>query len=158
MDNFMDKLVEKINAQGAMRMQNMINLQEGASGKNHQSAALEEKLKEQRDLIVKDVKESMASTISENNARTTELFTEYKKQSGEDYSKLKEDLADHVHKESVKCYRNTQAVIEEKAGAQENALKESIRRLKGLLITGIVLTGLNLAAAVVILLKLFGMI
>lgn len=161
MDNFMDKLVEKINAQGAMRMQNMINLQEGVQGRNNKSAELEEKLREQHEAIVKETADLTASAVSETNARNAELFTEYKKQSEEELNKAKDDLADHVHKESVKCYRNTQAVIEEKADAQENALKESMKsvdRLKGLLIASIVIGGVNLAALIIILLHLFRLI
>lgn len=165
MDNFMDKLVEKINAQGAMRMQNMINLQEGAQGKGTRDAAheekLEEKIKQQHDLLVQDVAKSASAAVSEANARTTELFTEYKNQNEESLVKLKEDLADHVHKEGVKCYRNTQAVIEEKAGVQEAALKEGFQGFAGLrrlLMAAVVLLGLNFVAAVVILLRLFGLI
>ena len=143
MDNFMDRLVEKINAQGAMRMQNMINLQEGVPGKNNPGAAVDEKLK---------------SVVSETNARNAELFTEYKKQSEEELIKVKDELADHMHKESVKCYRNTQAVIEEKAGSQEAALKETVNRLKILLIAGTAIAGVDLIATIVILLRLFRLI
>lgn len=161
MDNFMDKLVEKMNAQGAMRMQNMMNLQEGVQNNNNQNSEIEEKLKEQHEAIVKEVAESTSTAVSETNARNAELFTEYKKQSGEELNKAKDELADHVHKESVKCYRNTQAVIEEKIGSQESALKESldsINRLKGLLVASLVLGGVNLAALVVVLLHLFRLI
>ena len=158
MDNFMDRLVEKINAQGAMRMQNMINLQEGVPGKNKPGAAVDEKLKEHHEAIVKDVTESTASVVSETNARNAELFTEYKKQSEEELIKVKDELADHMHKESVKCYRNTQAVIEEKAGSQEAALKETVNRLKILLIAGTAIAGVDLIATIVILLRLFRLI
>lgn len=163
MDNFMDKLVEKINAQGAMRMQNMINLHEGVQGKGGQNKEkeIEERLKEQQETIVREVAESTASAVSETNARNAELFTEYKKQSGEELNKAKDELADHVHKESVKCYRNTQAVIEEKAGSQESAIKESIKSihmLKRLLIAAVAVGGVNLAVLVVILLRLFRVI
>ena len=158
MDNFMDRLVEKINAQGAMRMQNMINLQEGVPGKNNPGAAVDEKLKENHEAIVKDVTESTASVVSETNARNAELFTEYKKQSEEELIKVKDELADHMHKESVKCYRNTQAVIEEKAGSQEAALKETVNRLKILLIAGTAIAGVDLIATIVILLRLFRLI
>ena len=86
------------------------------------------------------------------------MFTEYKKQSEEELIKVKDELADHMHKESVKCYRNTQAVIEEKAGSQEAALKETVNRLKILLIAGTAIAGVDLIATIVILLRLFRLI
>lgn len=81
MDNFMDKLVEKINSQGQIRPQNLVNNTDSNN---------EELFKE------------LSNKVQQNNEKVVELASQYK-----------ESLEDSIHKENVRCYRNTQAMVEE---------------------------------------------
>lgn len=143
MDNFMDKLVEKINAQGTMRNQNLVNVQEGVVKTSQtQISAIE----------------SVLGAVNDGNARNIELITEYKKQNEEVMEKNKEEIMDHVHKESVKCYRNMQAVVEEKATMTNQNIEGNLKSVKGILITILVFLILNLGATIVLVLRGLGLL
>ncbi|MDD3413655.1 MAG: hypothetical protein PHY47_06605 [Lachnospiraceae bacterium] len=143
MDNFMDKLVEKINAQGTMRNQNLVNVQEGVVKTSQtQISAIE----------------NVLSAVNDGNARNIELITEYKKQNDEVIEKNKEEIMDHVHKESVKCYRNMQAVVEEKATMTSQSIEGSLKSVKGILITILVFLILNFGATIILILRGLGLI
>ena len=143
MDNFMDKLVEKINAQGTMRNQNLVNVQEGVVKTSQtQISAIE----------------SVLSAVNDGNARNIELTTEYKKQNDEVIEKNKEEIMDHVHKESVKCYRNMQAVVEEKATMTSQNIEGNLKSVKGILITILVFLILNFGATIILILRGLGLI
>lgn len=143
MDNFMDKLVEKINAQGTMRNQNLVNVQEGVVKTSQtQISAIE----------------SVLGAVNDGNARNIELITEYKKQNEEVMEKNKEEIMDHVHKESVKCYRNMQAVVEEKATMTSQNIEGNLKSVKGILITILVFLILNLGATIILILRGLGLI
>lgn len=76
---------------------------------------------------------------------------------GESSGDAGKDIFLHVHRENVKCYRNTQAVIKESAGGLEKAFKEEQSGIRGLLRAVVLLLILNLgAAAVLILHTVFG--
>lgn len=157
MDNFMDKLVEKINAQGASRNQSAAGIQDNPRGlKQEKGIVTEEKLRAESAKLI----EAVAAQINDGNAKQVELLTEYKQQSEEAVGKTleaaKDSLADHVHKESVKCYRNTQAVIEEKTTAVSENVQSGLQGIRGLLIAAIVLLVLNLGVAGVMLAHMFG--
>jgi hypothetical protein len=143
MDNFMDKLVEKINSQGTMRNQNLVNVQEGvAKTSQTQISAIE----------------SVLSAVNDGNARTIELITEYKKLNEEVMEKNKEEIMDYVHKESVKCYRNMQAVVEEKATMANQNAEGNLKSVKGILITILVFLILNLGATIILVLRGLGLL
>ncbi len=70
---------------------------------------------------------------------------------------------DFMHRESVKVYRNVQAVINEKIDIQTEALEMKVKKnaalmnqVKLLAIFGVILGGVDLAGIIAILLKLFG--
>ncbi len=72
---------------------------------------------------------------------------------------------DFMHRESVKVYRNVQAVINEKIDIQTEALEMKVKKnaalmgqVKVLAIFGVILGGVDLVGIVAILLKLFGVI
>ncbi len=156
MDNFMDKLVEKINAQGAARNQGPSGINDIPRGfRQEKNGVTEEKLREESAKLI----EAVASQMNDANAKQVELITEYKQQTEETLSakteSAKESLADHMHKESVKCYRNTQAVIEEKATELSTGVKNSVGSLKGLLIAILILLIVNLGAVGTMLAHMF---
>ncbi len=67
------------------------------------------------------------------------------------------DIYSHVHRENVKCYRNTQAVIKESTGSIKQEFKEGQSGIRGLLTMILLLLILNLGAtAVLILHSVFG--
>lgn len=152
----MDKLVEKINSQGAMRSQGIYGTQETASrNASHQISASEEK-------IINAVVEKLTKEMNDENARTVEMITGFHQENSENATKVREELADHMHKESVKCYRNTQAAVEESLSKQNETTTQTIKKTATqttiLLSSVIVLLAGNLGVAIVILLRLFGMI
>ena len=72
---------------------------------------------------------------------------------------------DFMHRESVKVYRNVQAVINEKIDIQTEALEMKVKKnaalmnqVKLLAIFGVILGGVDLAGIIAILLKLFGVL
>ncbi len=69
------------------------------------------------------------------------------------------DIYLHVHRENVKCYRNTQAVINEKTDALKQELEKRCSGIKGLLIGILILSLIDLgASAYLILHMVFGII
>ena len=93
MDNFMDKLVEKINAQGQIRPQNLVN-------------------NSNNDELIKE----FATKVQQNNEKVVELASQYK-----------ESIEESIHKENVRCYRNTQAMVEENIGKLPNQITDEIK-------------------------------
>lgn len=174
MDNFMDRLVEKINAQGTMRngsMQNSSDMGQMQRITPMQQMITEANLTNQTEFITQIVQEGnekqiafLAQILKQNEEKSKEvmealaaleaLTAQYR----EDIEKLEkldkmdaafEKTEEYVHKESVKCYRNTQAVIVEQGEAAETrtaGLSGQIKGLKGMLVAVIVLLVLNLGA------------
>lgn len=186
MDNFMDKLVERINAQGSSRAQSMAAEAKMGSRESKEQAealaAFEQKL-------AKSFAEDVTGAVNESNAKFVEMLSQYKRENDEGRlsateemmaaqasareamlekydelsKKIIDELSDVMHKESVKCYRNTQAVVEDTQtktveGVAEKVGGKSDKGIKGLLIAAIVLLGLNLAGITTILLWIFRVI
>lgn len=74
-------------------------------------------------------------------------------------AKPEKDLFLHVHRENVKCYRNTQAVIVENADTIKQEMEKRISRMQGWF-TGLLILGiLNLGAVAFLILHIyFGLI
>ena len=102
--------------------------------------------------------ESVLGAVNDGNARNIELITEYKKQNEEVMEKNKEEIMDHVHKESVKCYRNMQAVVEEKATMTNQNIEGNLKSVKGILITILVFLIFNLGATIILVLRGLGLL
>lgn len=103
MDNFMDKLVEKMNVQGQIRTQNLAGVSD-AENKNSE--------------MIK----ALSTKFQENNEKVVELASQYK-----------ESIEDSIHKENVRCYRNTQAMVEENMGKLPSQISEGINEKLGTL-------------------------
>ncbi len=96
---------------------------------------------------------------AENAGQTAAGNAQEKPSSNEGTEKLERDLFLHIHRENVKCYRNTQATIVENTNIVKQAAEENHSNvhkwLVGLLILGIVNLG---ASALIILHMIFGFI
>lgn len=75
-------------------------------------------------------------------------------------AKAQEELSENIHKDTVKCYRNTQAIIEEASRKQLEAIEKSSngKTIRNLLIAALILLGANLAGAITIILWMFRVI
>jgi hypothetical protein len=102
--------------------------------------------------------ESVLSAVNDGNARNIELITEYKKLNEEVIEKNKEEIMDYVHKESVKCYRNMQAVVEEKANMINQNVEGNRKNVKGILITILVFLILNFGTTIILILRALGLL
>ena len=72
---------------------------------------------------------------------------------------FKSELFQHVHRESVKCYRNTQAVIVENTNVIRQQIDDTAAGLRSMIIALIVLLVLNLGISALLMLHLiFGII
>lgn len=109
------------------------------------------------DSLVKEVEGNIKPIRAEKLSEHTDSGEEASSSAGEGNEAGGEDIFLHVHRENVKCYRNTQAVIKESAGGLEKQLKEGQSGISGLLRAIIFLLILNLgASAVLILHTVFG--
>ena len=185
MDNFMDRLVEKINAQGTMRngsMQNSSDMGNMQRITPMQQMITEANLVNQTELITQIVQEGnekqialMAQILKQNEEKNKEvlealvaletLTAQYKENIDkiEKLDKIDESFEkaeEHVHKESVKCYRNTQAVIVEQSevyNTKMNGMTQQVSGIKSLLIALLILLVLNLGGVGVLIAHVFGL-
>lgn len=73
------------------------------------------------------IEEMQSQGGSQNTEELQTLLSELKQVQAEQF----EQLSDHVHKESVKVYRNVQAAVVEENGKQNDATAKSISSLSG---------------------------
>ena len=178
MDNFMDRLAQKFNAQ------ELIKANSAAEAAEHkrlqeQLAAYDECLKEMRSLNLTNVEmsEKLNSLIDEVTAKVYEISLPVNDSEEDDDTEdvliqieevitaLKEEIeplrekltsmqdqvTDHVHKENVKVYRNVQAVVVEELAKQTEALKEENKTLKKFNVTLLVFSILGTCSSVALL-------
>lgn len=152
MDNFMDKLAQKFNAQ------EMIKANSAAETAEHkklqaQLASYETCLQDMRKLNLTNVEMSdkLNKLIDEVNAKAEAIAVPQQvtddswKELEEAVTALKDQVTDFVHKENVKVYRNVQAAVVDELKKQTEALAEENKQLKTQM-TG--LKKLNIAALV----------
>lgn len=159
MDNFMDKLVEKMNLQGQTRAQAPMETSERKDAQIKDLSTRIEKLESNNG---NDISDKVSDKINESNARVVELASQYKA-----------SLEEAIHKENVRCYRNTQAMVEENVAKIPDQIKEEIKvqvseciaeinskydSLKSLLIASIITSAISIVGVIVILLRIFKVI
>ncbi|MBQ8591645.1 MAG: hypothetical protein IJ485_02705 [Lachnospiraceae bacterium] len=172
MDNFMDKLAQKFNAQEMIKANSAA---EAAENKRMQEqlAAYEECLKEMRSLNLTNVEmsEKLNDLIDEVSEKIEAIVLPEQDNENEEtvqkltdaMNALKEQVTDYVHKENVKVYRNVQAVVVEELTkqtetlqAENKALKESLKMTNIVtLAIGILGTCSSVALLVMYLLNMF---
>ncbi|MBQ9550357.1 MAG: hypothetical protein IJU87_06060 [Lachnospiraceae bacterium] len=109
------------------------------------------------DCLVKEVEGNMKPIRAEKLSEDTGSGEEAASSAGENEGEAGKDIFSHVHRENVKCYRNTQAVVKESTDSVKQELKDGMSGIRGLLKFIILLLILNLgASAVLILHSLFG--
>lgn len=188
MDNFMDRLVEKIN------MQNGRTRRDRSEEDIYRSTGI--RIEEFRNSTHEDIEKLRKETAShEDIEETKSLLKESTEKLAESISRLSENdpekmktlVGDIIHKEDVKLYRNVQAVVTDESGkAQEGIreLKELLERedpeavknrlddiesiegvvagrtsgIKGLLAAVLVLLGLNLLGLAFVIAHMYGVI
>ncbi len=156
MDNFMDKLVERINSQGAVRSQSMMGDPRSAKSSKTQMDALEssmtKKLAEFEEKLAQTFAENVTSAVNESNARYVEMITKYRDENYESrlsateemmaaqassrettiesVGKIIEDkqaaIEEELHKECVKVYKNIQAAMQDELEKNNEVLLEKI--------------------------------
>lgn len=179
MDTFVDKLVDRINSQGAVRTQHM-RVDDGHSRVSEKKQAeMLQHLADMEDKLAKSFTENVTESVKDANAYYVEMITAYKNENQQAREEAVSSLTEQIHSENVKCYRNTKAAMEEivKAGTEEvsekvsenvkKSVSEMLTGLKtgkgnggviGLLIVVMLLLLLNLGGIAAILLTMFGFI
>lgn len=181
MDNFMDKLAQKLSAQEMIKA----NSQAEAAELKRLQVQLEaydeymqemrklnlkstELLEQSQQLVQEGLEKLLAAPEKEEDGSREELLGDIKTILEENNGKLREfsdSFEDYVHKENVKVYRNVQAVVVDELKAQTEELGGQIKAAEGknsgiraLLITTLVVSGLNAVMLAVNLLAVFGII
>lgn len=133
-----DKILQQMKAERALALASQ---EEGNKFSEEQIAVL----KEQSDAQLASMKEQLEGQLD------AQLGTQ------------KEQIADYVHKENVKVYRNVQAVVVDEAGKQTENMTALINKvmtknqmLMRLVIASVACSGLSLAAAVFLILRSLG--
>lgn len=150
MDNFMDKLAQKFNAQELIKANSAA---EAAENKRlqEQLASYQECLKEMRRLNLTNVEMSdkLNQMLDALNLKMEESLAPQQENDAsvqertEALEALKEQITDYVHKENVKVYRNVQAVVVEELAKQAESYREEIQTMKDRLAS---LRKINIAA------------
>ena len=119
-------------------------------------------LKQDNREIVEFMQRMNSNIVAKNDDSDKEQREQENKKAFEERIKTNEDF---MHRESVKVYRNVQAVINEKIDIQTEALEMKVKKnaalmnqVKLLAIFGVILGGVDLAGIIAILLKLFGVL
>lgn len=141
MDNFMDKLAQRFNAQEIIRANSQAEAKELERLKG-QLEAYEECLQEMRKLNLKNVESAeTVKRLTESLAEKLENEPEQEEKERETLLAIREELQagikglkgnfekteEFVHRENVKVYRNVQAVVVEELKRRSEELDESIK-------------------------------
>lgn len=172
MDNFMDKLAQKLSAQEMIKANSQAEAAE-LKRLQVQLEAYDEYMQEMRKLNLKStelleqseklVKEGLEKVLElpekEEDASREELLSELKAvldENGAKFQEFSDSFEDYVHKENVKVYRNVQAVVVDELKAQTEELTAQIKAaegknsgMKGMLIALLALSGVNAVMLVV---------
>ncbi len=187
MDNFMDKLVEKINMQNGRTGKDRRDGEEiydnARTEIEHFRNTTHEELESLKSELLSQ-KETAEEAQSLMNDNTDRLLNEIRQQKMPTMDEMSSSFSDIVHKEDVKLYRNVQAVVSDenkktleelqKLDRSEDLKKvgerlediESVEGvvagrtsgLKSLIIAAIVLLSLNLVGVIVVIARLFGVL
>ena len=152
MDNFMDKLAQRLTAQEMIKANSAADAAE-LERLQKQLAQYDACLQEMRKLSLKN---------TENTDKITELLDESigkiqayeSNQAGiidgftEKANECVDKVNDFVHKENVKVYRNVQAVVVDETKRQTETLEDSQKKIKGKATATLVFSILTLVAVV----------
>ncbi len=115
MDNFMDKLVEKINMQNSRAHRDHAEEEEIYKNTRTQIEEFKNSTHEDIENLRKEILGSKDSEETRTllNESTDKLINEIRDRKGPDLEEMKASVSDIVHKEDVKLYRNVQAVVQD---------------------------------------------
>ncbi|MBR5377211.1 MAG: hypothetical protein IK139_08020 [Lachnospiraceae bacterium] len=130
MDNFMDRLVEKINMQNSRtrrdRSEDEIYRNTGIRIEEFRNSTHEDIEALRKEVATHEDTEGTKALINEN---TEKLLARIEEAGGNDPEKIKSLVSDVIHKEDVKLYRNVQAAVQD----ESTKTLEGIKELKELL-------------------------
>lgn len=132
MDNFMDKLVEKINMQNSRtrrdRSEDEIYKNTGIRIEEFRNSTHEDIENLRKEAAThEDIGEAKA-LVNDNTEKILERIDGIK---GKDPEEIKNIVSDVIHKEDVKLYRNVQAVVQDESGKTLEGIKELKELLPG---------------------------
>ena len=142
MDNFMDKLAQKFNAQEIIKANAQAEAQE-MSKLQAQVATYDEYLKEMRKLNLKNLEsaDALKRMTEESFAKLNEFkvqdgnvigqlgtLTELLEAQQKKLQEMQAEMEDFVHKEDIKVYRNVQAVMVEESKKQTQEICTEIQK------------------------------
>lgn len=162
MDNFMDKLVEKINAQGQIRPQGIPGVADANKDKDEAIKELSVKFQQNNEKVVElasQYKESIEESIHKENVRcyrNTQAMVE--ENIGKLPAQINESMSGNFEKQSDKIVNDIEAVIENRSEATKNSLLKQIKSAKGFAVAAFVFSFLDFIALVVIMLWIFRII
>lgn len=157
MDNFMDKLAQRLTAQEMIKANSAADASE-LERLQKQLAQYDACLQEMRKLSLKNtentdkVSELLDESISKIQSYETgrlgiiEVINEKADECVEKANECVEKANDFVHKENVKVYRNVQAVVVDETKKQTEALEKALTENKGKSTAALVLSIITLVA------------
>lgn len=159
MDNFMDKLANKFNAQDMIKS-NLAAEEKELKRVKMQIEEYDQRLQEMRKINLKTVEilDKAQQLLDENQEKTNESEVESKQSEvvTKQLEAVTKQLDDSIHSECVKVYRNVQAVVVDETKNQTELIfayhKTEAKKMKGmkpLIIVGIILTFANILLTIV---------
>lgn len=160
MDTFMDKLAEKRNTQNPSASSALKNIPKNSEFHSIQQTNMKRQQIQQSFLneafimdqintlkeLQENKKEEIKSFVMDGNGKQVELITQSMSELTQKEEEISRRLEDFIHKESVKCYRNIQAVVLEQTEILKENEKKNLKLVKiGLGIVSL-LTLANLAS------------
>ncbi len=132
MDNFMDKLVEKINMQNSRtrrdRSEDEIYKNTGIRIEEFKNSTHEDIETLRKEVATHGDIEETKALVNENTEKLLDRIGEI---GGNDSEEIKSVVSDVIHKEDVKLYRNVQAVVQDETGKTLEGIKELKELLPG---------------------------
>lgn len=144
MDTFMDKLAEKRTTQNPSASNVLKNIPRTSEFRSMQQANMKKEQTQQsffnEAFIVDQInllkelqenkKEEIKSFVMDGNGRQVELITQSMSELTQKEEEISRKLEDFIHKESVKCYRNIQAVVLEQTEIIKEHEKKNLKLVK----------------------------
>ena len=139
MDNFMDKLAQRLTAQEMIKANSAADAAE-LERLQKQLAQYDACLQEMRKLSLKNTEntdkisallDESISKLQAYEAGQSGIVEVINEKSNECVERTVERTNDFVHKENVKVYRNVQAVVVDETKKQTEALEASQKKIKG---------------------------
>lgn len=117
-------------------------------------------LVEQVNVKLDEVKATVDQELAANRKEEEEKFTQFQEQFREDLTTVKTELSEKIHNENVQSYRNMSELVKnvEQRLDKLEVLDKKLKTLKGLSVSILIFTVLNLAGVAVSILMNYGIL